>query len=170
MKQYDDAFKVYSQALEWLENEKKRDFSLIARCLVGLGNTQWARQQLDDALRFAERALAIREKEIKPKNEFDIAACLGNIGNILHSKGDIERALTYATRAVDILSTCAKGDPRLSAALNNLGAMHQTNGDPVKAREYFERALESLPNENHSNRKSTMANIDRLDMAEKSKK
>jgi tetratricopeptide (TPR) repeat protein len=170
MKQYDDAFKFYSQALQLLENEKKRDLHLISRCLVGLGNTQWARQQLDDALHFAERALKIREKEIKPRNDFDVAACLGNIGNILHDKGDIQRALTYTTRAVDIMTTSGKDNPRLAAALNNIGAMHQTNGNFVKAREYFERALEYLPNENHSHRKSTLANLAQLDMIEKSKK
>ncbi len=170
MKQYDEAFKVYSQALQWLEHERKRDPSLIARCLVGLGNTQWARQQLDDALLYAERALAIRENEIKPRNDFDIAACLGNLGNILHDQGDMERALLNATRAVDLLNACGKGDPRLSAALNNLGAMHQANGNLVKAREYFELALESLPNENHSHRKSTLANIARLEIVENSKK
>jgi tetratricopeptide (TPR) repeat protein len=170
MKQYAEAFKVYSQALQWFENEKKRDLSMIARCLIGLGNAQWARKQLDEALRFAERALAIRENEIKPRNDFDIAACLGNLGNILHDQGDIERALSCATRAVDLLNKCGKGDPRYAAALNNLGAMHQANKNLIKAREYFQRALDCLPDENHPHRKITLANLARLDMVEKLEK
>ncbi|CAF1337253.1 unnamed protein product [Rotaria sordida] len=170
MKQHDEAFKVYSQALQWFENETKRDSVMIARCLIGLGNAQWGRRQFTEALDYTERALAIREHEIKPKNDFDIAACLGNMSNILHDQGDIQHALSYATRAVDLLSICGKDDPRLAAALNNLGAIYITNSDLIKAREYFERALESVSNENHPYRKSTLANIARLDTIEKSKK
>ncbi|CAF1263195.1 unnamed protein product [Rotaria sordida] len=169
MKQHDEAFKVYSQALQWFENETKRDPVMIARCLIGLGNAQWGRQQLTEAFDYTERALAIRENEIKPKNDFDIAACLGNMSSILHDQGDIQRALSYATRTVDLLNTCGKDDPRLAAILNNSGAIHMANGDLVKAREYFERALESISNENHPHRKSTLANIARLDTIEKSK-
>ncbi|CAF3781609.1 unnamed protein product [Rotaria sp. Silwood1] len=167
MKQHAEAFDVYSRALQWFENETKREPIMIARCLIGLGNAQWARRQLTEALDYAERALAIREHEIKPKNDFDIAACLGNMSNILHDQGDIQRALSCATRAADLLSICGKDDPRLAAALNNLGAIHMANGDLVKAREYFERALESISNENHPHRKSTLSNIARLDMIEK---
>ncbi|CAF2880201.1 unnamed protein product [Rotaria sp. Silwood2] len=170
MKQHAEALKVYSQALQWFENETKRDPVMIARCLIGIGNAQWARQQLTEALDYTERALAIREHEIKPKNDFDIAACLGNMSNILHDQGDIKRALSCATRAVDLLSACGKDDPRLAAALNNLGAFHIANGDLVKAREHFERALESISNENHPHRKSTLANLARLETMEKSKK
>lgn len=163
-----EAFDAFSQALEWFEKEKKPDLPSIARCLVGLGNAQWKNKELDDALDYAERALAIREYQIKPKNDFDIAACLGNIGNILYDKGDIQQALTYATRAVELLNTCAKGDPRLAAALNNLGALHQSNGDYQKAREYFQRALDCLPEENHAYRRSTLANLAQLDLFENS--
>lgn len=170
MRDYEKAFQCYSQALQNLENEKNRDPALIARCLVGMGNAKWALDELDHALDYAERALAIREHEIKPRNDFDVAACLGNIGNILHGQGDIKRALQCAKRAVDLLSSCGKGDSRLAAALNNLGAMHHSNGDLAKAREYFERALESLPPGDHPHRKSTLNNIARLDLFEKSQK
>ena len=169
MKQHAEAFKVYSQALQYFESEKKRDLPSIARCLIGLGNAQWAREQLDEALNYAERALAIREHDIKPRNDFDVAACLGNLGNILHDKGDIERALSCATRAVDLLNSCGKGDLRYAAALNNLGAIEQANGNLLQAREYFQRALDCLSDDNHPHRKSTLANLARLDMTEQSK-
>lgn len=156
--------------MEWFENEKKRDPAMIARCLTGLGVAQWGLKNLDEALDYIERALAIREHEIKPKDDFDVAGCLGNMSNILHDQGDVERALSCATRAADILSKCGKNDPRLTAALNNLGAMHRANGDMVKAREFFQRALDSISNEDHPYRKSTLANIALMDSLEKSKK
>jgi tetratricopeptide (TPR) repeat protein len=143
MKQYAEAFETYSEALNWFENQQEREANMIARCLVGLANAQRARGRLDDAFDYAERALAIREYEIQPKNDFDVAACLINMGNILYDQGDINRAFSCATRAVGLLSACGKRDCRFAAALNNLGTMHQANGDSIKAREYFQRALES---------------------------
>lgn len=167
MKQYTEALKHFSLALQWCDKQNPKDPSMIARCLVGLGNAYWARRELDEALDCTQRALAIREQEVHPRNDLDIAACLGNLGNILHDQGDYERALAYAKQAVDLLSTSGKSDLRLAAALNNLGAMYQANGDYEKARENFERALQTVPEENHPYRTSTLNNIARLDELEK---
>ncbi|CAF2030076.1 unnamed protein product [Rotaria magnacalcarata] len=170
MKQHAESFKVYSQALEWFENEEERDPTMIACCLIGLGTAHWSLQKLPEALECMEKALAIREHEVKPKNELDIATCVGNISNILHDQGDIERSLSYAIRTADLLSKCGKDDTRFAAALNNLGAIYRTKGDFVKAREYFERALKSLPDEKHPYRRSALANITALETIEKMKK
>ncbi|CAF4591930.1 unnamed protein product, partial [Rotaria magnacalcarata] len=80
----------------------------------GLGNAYWARRELDEARDCTERALAIREHEIQPKNYSDIASCLGNLGNILHDQGDAEQALGYAQQAVDLLTIHGKNDLRLA--------------------------------------------------------
>jgi len=166
-KEYAEAIKCYSQALQWFEKEPNKDPAMIARCLVGLGNAHWARRELNEALACAERALVLREHAVQPRNDFDIAACLGNMGNILHDQGDYARALTCARRAAEIISKCAPhGDPRIGAALNNLGAMYQACGDYVRARDYFQRALKVLPDGDHPHRKSTLNNIARLNEIE----
>lgn len=167
MGQHAEALHCYSEALKWFEEEKNRDPSMIARCLVGMGNVHWTRREFDDALDHAERALVLREQEVKPRNDFDIASCLGNIGNILHDQGDMDRALIYAKRAVDLLSQCAHGDRRLAAAFNNLGAMYQARGDYVQARQNYEEALRVFPNQNHPYRHSTLNNLARLNALEK---
>ena len=167
MGQHAEALQCYSEGLKWFEEEKHRDPAMIARCLVGTSNVHWTRREFDDALDCAERALVLREQEVKPRNEFDIASCVGNIGNILHDQGDLDRALVYAKRAVEILSQCAQGDRRLAAALNNLGAMHQARGDYAFARENYEQALRTFPDQNHPYRQSTLNNIARLDAVEK---
>ncbi|CAF4889985.1 unnamed protein product [Rotaria sp. Silwood1] len=169
LKQHDEAHKYLSEAVKLLENEKKKNPSMLAKCLLGMGTVHWAREELDDALSYVERSLAIREQEVKPKNDFDIAACLGNMGSILYHKGDINRALQCATRAVELLRQCTNGDPRLAAALNNLGALHQANGDFVKARQHFEEALACLHDTTHPYRTSTANNIARLNLLEHSK-
>jgi tetratricopeptide (TPR) repeat protein len=162
--QYENAYRSYSDALHWYENEMKQDPTMIAHCLVGMGNAKWALTELVDALTYTERALNIREHEIKPRNDFDVAACLGNIGNILHDQGELDRALTYATRTVQVLTTCGQDDPRLAAALNNLGGMYQSMGNIDQARNYFQRALNSLHADDHPYRTSTLNNIARLDV------
>ena len=163
LKDYDEALKCFSDNLHWYEEHRETDGINIARCLVGIANAQRGRKHLDAALDAAERALAIREYQIEPKNEFDIAASLGTIGNILHDQGDFYRALVYAKKAVEILSRCGQGDPRLAAALNNLGAMYQTNGDPSKAREYFQKAIEALPSEDHPYGESATVNLAQIE-------
>ena len=168
MKRYEEAFDTYSKALKWFKNKEKQDLAMIARCYVGMSTTQRARRRFDDALDYAERAFAIREHQIQPRDDFDVAACLGNIGNILHDQGDIDRALSYALRAVELLNVCGQGDPRLAAALNNLGALYQSAGDTAKSREYFDRALTNLADENHPHRENTLANINQLNTIEES--
>ena len=106
---------------------------MIAHCLAGLGNAQWEHRQLTETFNYAERALAIRAHEVKPRNDLDRDACLSTMGNILHAQGNVERALSCATRAANILSVFEKDDLRLVAALNDLGAIHQTNRKLVEA-------------------------------------
>lgn len=170
MKKNEDGLKCFSQALEWFEKAEEKNPGMIACCLVGLGNAQWGLKNLDEALRTMERALHIRENEVKPKNDIDIAACISNMSSIFYDQHDMERSLSYGIRTVEILSKCAKGDRRYAAALNNLGAIHQTNGDLTKAREYFECALKSLPDPNHPFAKSISNNIAMIDARNKSEK
>lgn len=168
IERYDEALEMYSQAYQWFDNQDTQDWVMIARCLVGMSTTQRALQRLDNALDCAERALAIREQRIIPRDEFGIAACLGNLGNIFHDQGDLPQALAYTLRAAELLNICGQGDPRLAAVLNNLGALYQSVGESEKAREYFQRALECLPDENHPHHTSTLANINQLDLIEES--
>ncbi|CAF3131274.1 unnamed protein product [Rotaria socialis] len=170
MKQYAEALNQYSQALQWFDKQKSRDPNMIARCLVGLGNGYWARRELDEARDCTERALAIREHEVEPKNYADIASCLGNLGNILHDQGHVERALDYAKQAADLLTIHGTNDLRLAASLNNLGAMYLACGQNDKARENFERAIELIKDENHPYRQSALNNIVRLDEMEAAQK
>lgn len=163
LKNFDEALTCFSNNLKWYEEHRETDWINIARCLVGIANAQRGRKHLDAALDAAERSLAIREHQIKPRNEFDIAASLGTIGNILHDQEDFFRALVYAKKAVEILERCGQGDPRLAAALNNLGAMYRQNGDATKAREYFQKAIEALPSEDHQYGESATINLARIE-------
>lgn len=166
MKEFHEAFRHHADALKIFEHEKKRDLGAMARAIVGMGNAKYALGDLDEALQYAERALAMREHEIKPRNNLDVASCLGNIGNILYKQGDLERALSFAKRAVDLLTECAPNDPRLAAALNNVAGMYEAMGEFSKARENFQKALQTLKDDEHPYRKLTLNNLAALDAME----
>ncbi len=57
---------------------------------------------LDGALTYTKRALAIDEKVFGPEHP-NVAIRANNIGQILQDQGDLDGALTYAKRALDIL-------------------------------------------------------------------
>ena len=155
LKNYDDAFQTYSKAAKLLEKETEKKLPLISRCYVGMGNAKKSLKNLDAALEYTEQALAIREHQIQPRNDYDVASCLSNIGNILHEQHEYKRAIVYTSRAVELFSVCAPKDPRLAAALNNLGAMYQSTGQFDEAEQCFQRALDVLSDENHPYREST---------------
>ena len=166
LEQYNEALQCCTRALRWFEGETPRDAAMIARCLVGKSNMHWARRDLDEAYDCIERALALHEHKVHPRNDLDIAACLSNMGQILRDQNQMEPAFACARRAVEILHVCGRGDRRHAVALNNLGTMYQATGDYGKARECFVRALQSLPDENHPDRQNTRENIVRLNAVE----
>lgn len=161
--QQGDALQCYSQTLRIVDEDKHRDPGISARAYAGMANVYWVQRDLEKALECAKRALVIREKEIRPRNDTDVATSLGNIGNILHDKGDVDTAIVYGRQAVDLLIHCAPGDRRLAAALNNLGAMHQSKGDYIQARDYYKQALESMPTEHLVYRQVAENNIAQID-------
>lgn len=165
--QYAEALDCYNKALDWFEDKHHRDAEMVAKCYVGIGNVHWARREFDQAFEYAERALILRENEVSPRDDFDIAACLANLGNILHDQGDSVQAVIYTKRAIDLLSKCGPNDRRMAAALNNLAAMHQSRGEFDKAREAYNRALQVLPSDANVYRQSILNNLERLNEAER---
>ena len=170
LSQYAEALQCYTQAFRIVENDKYHDPSTTALCLSGMGNVYWAQKEYDQALSCAQRALMIRENEVRPRNDLETATSLGNVANILHDKGDSDNAVVYAKRAIDLLSVCAEGDRRLAAAWNNLGAMHQSQGDYIHARECYEFALKCTPEGNQAYQQITSKNIALLDELEQKNK
>ena len=162
LKEKESSLKFYERALNFYQGEEEKDLSMICRCFIGIANAQRLMKKFDESLKTAEKALRIREYELKPIDESEIAACLGTIGSILFDQGEVNKAIEVTNRSLELLEKGNGNDPRLSAALSNLGTMHNAIGQREKAREYFEKALNCLPDENHFQGHSTMKNLEIL--------
>src|SRR5262249_41934152 len=90
-----------------------------------LGQALQAKGDLDGALRYAQRALAIDEKVYGPDHP-DVARDVNNIGLILQAKGDLDGALRYAQRALAIdEKVYGPEHPTVARDVNNIGLILQ---------------------------------------------
>lgn len=95
----------------------------------------------DDALPFAEQALAIREQAFGPDSP-EVAESLDQLGVVLVERGEYERAVPLYERALAILQDAYGPDAaELLEVTRNLGSVHTDLGAYDTARPYLERSL-----------------------------
>jgi CHAT domain-containing protein/Tfp pilus assembly protein PilF len=111
-----------------------------------LGLAYEARRQekagrLDEAIRLAERALAIREQSLGP-DDTQVASLLNYLAKLYEDKGDYAKAVVLYQRNLAIREK-ASGPDDLSVAtpLHNLALMYKAQGEYTKAEPLFRRAL-----------------------------
>ncbi len=131
--------------IRWTElrEASAKDFTLdAARRQLSEANTLWRAGKNDDALPLAERALAIREKELGTEHP-EVAAALVSLANIYSDNGEYDKAESLYRRGLEIREKAfGKDDISLSPILNNLGILYKDKGDYVKAEAFYQRTLE----------------------------
>ena len=134
-----EAEKIYTdglrQSIASKEEKNEATFSnQLGRVLKGKGD-------LDGALRYSQRALAIGEKVYGPDHP-TVARDENNIGLILKDKGDLDGALRCSQRALAIDEKVYGPDhPQVAINANNIGQILQDKGDLDGALRYTQRAL-----------------------------
>ncbi len=121
----------------------------IAKSLNDLGIAWGEKGEVDTAIAYFEKALAIREKSL-PADHPDIAISLNNLGVAWRGKGEVDTAIAYHEQALAIRKKSLPADhPAIAASLNNLGNAWDNKGEYDKAIAYHEQALaiykKSLP-------------------------
>ncbi len=117
--------------------EARNDRAGMGAALRYLGLVHDFQGELDVALTFYQRSLAIREAL---GNRRDIAQSLKNIGIIHMFQGDNDQALSYYFRSLALYQ--ALGDQvGIANLLGNTGGVYLLQGDYDEALSYFERAL-----------------------------
>jgi CHAT domain-containing protein/Tfp pilus assembly protein PilF len=112
------------------------------RKLINDANRLWRAGNNQEALPLAERALAIREKELGAEN-YDVSQALLVVANIDNDLGDYQKAETFYQRALDVRErVLGKDHFSVSLVLNNFGDLYKMMGDYTKAEMLFNRALE----------------------------
>lgn len=139
--EYDLALSYHTRVYERMKNDPTVDRVNVANSLLGIANSQCGKQNLPEALKAAEEALAINES-LTPRNERNIAMNLAIIGNIQFRSGNIDQALQAGTRALAMLESSVPADsPTLAALLNNVATIQLTAGLNAEAKETYTRAL-----------------------------
>ena len=106
-----------------------------------LGLTLQAQGDLQGALEWAQRALAIDEKAYGPEHP-SVATLANNIGQILKARGDLEGALGWTKRALAIgEKVYGPEHPNVATNANNIGTILKAQGDLEGALEWTKRAL-----------------------------
>lgn len=126
-----------------LRNATEKDFAIDeTRKLIFAANSFWRAGKYDEALPFAEQALAIRVKELGAEH-LDVSQALFVLANIYSDKGDYDKAGSFYQRALEIREKIlGKDHLAVSAILNNFGLLYKDKGDYVKAESLLLRVLE----------------------------
>src|SRR5262245_40199771 len=101
----------------------------------------FAERKIDAAVTAAQRALAIREKELPP-DDADVAESLNDLGVLYQQKGELEQSLSLLQRALAIREkSLAPASPLLIETLPTLALVYQARADFSNAEPLINRVL-----------------------------
>ncbi len=97
--------------------------------------------QLDEAIKSAEQAVALREQALGP-GHLDVASALNQFARLCDEKGDYAKAASAHQRALAIREKRLGPDhPTTVVSAHNLALVYKTQGDYAQAEPLFRRAL-----------------------------
>ena len=102
-----------------------------------LGLVYQARGELDKAIEYHEKALAISEALGRKEG---MANQYGNLGLVYRTRGELDKAIEYYEKALAINEALGRKEG-VAIQYGNLGLVYQTRGELDKATEYHEKAL-----------------------------
>ena len=93
--------------------------------------------ELDQALEYCEKSLAINEKL---RNKQKIALSLNCKGNVFYVKGEMRQALEYFEKSLVIREKLGNMQ-EIAHSLINIGVIYHETGELVQALEYYHKSL-----------------------------
>ena len=138
------SFAKYDEAWVWAHSSEalsRRTSPLsYAGHLNSVGILSDLQGQLERAQGYHEEALAIRSRELGPR-DIATAHSHNNLATVMALRGDMDRAQEHFEQAVDIWSeTLGAHHPTLANSLSNLGEVAKLQGRYDEALAYVERA------------------------------
>ncbi|HTO90724.1 MAG TPA: serine/threonine-protein kinase [Candidatus Sulfotelmatobacter sp.] len=139
--EYPQAKRLGMAEVALIESAPPVDSLALATAYNRLGILMRITDRRDSALILYQRALAIRERWLKPEDP-DLVASLSNLANLYGVMLDFERGIPLTRRVLAIRERLLRpDDPLLGATYNNLATMLSQSGDRQGAREYYEKNL-----------------------------
>jgi len=158
LRQYDEARRLYRQALDTWQRTLAPGAREIATTLNNMGALYAAEHRYKDAAWYYKRAL-----EISP---------LPNTLNNLAEMYRVEGRFTQAEKLFQqLIASLPEDDPTLGTALNNLGELYRIKGRSLEAGRLYRRALavwERTLGPDHPYKAATLQNLALLEGGRKS--
>ncbi|MDM0025443.1 CHAT domain-containing tetratricopeptide repeat protein [Variovorax saccharolyticus] len=139
---YQDAWQLAEKSMVLLPERSNRD-PAIAETFSLMGSLKARERQYDDARKFSEWALDIRERSFGDSHPVT-ASSLHSLGMVLDQQGESRKAEELMMRALAIREKLPADHPDLGRSLIDLGAHFHANGKPAVAQAYFDRAFVNL--------------------------
>jgi tetratricopeptide (TPR) repeat protein len=140
--QYTAADALLRHALKLSENKLGAQHPQTAVVLTYLGNLAFAQRDLETAVSFSERSLAIVRANHKLPDP-DVAIALGNLGNLYRAQKRLEESSRLYTEAVAELKACDQPqNPAWIHALNGWSAVYFDQAKYEEAEALLKQALE----------------------------
>jgi tetratricopeptide (TPR) repeat protein len=134
-------FQPYAQAVLDRLDDNDEELATLAN---NLSTLYQALGQLDRALEYQLKALAIREKILSADHPH-LAQSYNNVATIYRAMGQLDRALEYQLKALEIKEKILSADhPDLATSYNNLSTIYFYLGRKKEALEYAQRAVAIL--------------------------
>jgi len=133
---YDDAIKVYNEALIIAEELEINEEIIII--LNNIGQAYYKSAKYDKALEYYQLTLKTEQKFGKAE---DLSIVYNNIGMVYDAWQQYEKAIEYYEQALEI-DRNHKNEGRIAIRLNNIGYAYRALKIHDKALEYLQEALE----------------------------
>lgn len=130
------AEKCYRDALGYAEKNPEEYFQALASIYNNFGYIEGMRQNLDKALEYYEKSLAVAPDTLLE----NIPTTYANLSGIYYKKSQMERAYEYLDKAIS-LATRTDDKLVLSTFCSNKGVYLSSQGKDKEALEYYEKAL-----------------------------
>ena len=134
----------------------------VAHIFDNLGWTCRRLARYDNALKYHEKALAIKEAKLG-KDHLDTASTYNSLANIYREIGDLPRALEYNEKDLAICeNVLGKEHPETAVAYNERALVYWTMGELPRALEYNEKSLaisEKVLGKEHPSTATTFNNL-----------
>jgi len=144
---FSEATKEYKKAQQLVEATDSKN-ELAARLYDGLSWLYHAQGKFDDAIDYAQKAVATRKTAANPSGMLMVSS-LTHLGHLMEIKGQLDGAAKYYKDALGLQDQIA-GPNSLTAAdlMENIGSIMRRQGDSAGTKRYFETALQIKLNRN----------------------
>lgn len=138
---YDEAERLYRMASTQAEQMSGKTDPLVARALIGLGETLAEKNAMGEAEVVYRRALSIN-LALHGENHVEVARNLDDIGRLMYFTGRLKEAEPLFIQAIRIRrALLGPSNSNVAASLNNLGSLYYQMGRNDEALAAFSEAL-----------------------------